>query len=64
MELERIGKKVESAALCPSFEEGRQRRSSEYNDTLNSALPGRSNHCCYKILTSPAAPCSKVARRL
>ena len=28
------------------------------------ALRGRSNHCRDKILSSPAAPCSKVARRL
>ena len=43
-------------AHIPSFEEGRQRRSSKYHATLESALPGRSNHCCDKILTSPVAP--------
>jgi hypothetical protein len=42
--------------FIPSFEEGRPRRSSKRNATLNSARPGRSKHCCNKVLTSPAAP--------
>src|SRR5215510_6660408 len=56
----------------PSFEEGRPRRSSKCNATLNSAQAGRSDHRCGKVLTSieaaryracaahPAAPSFKV----
>jgi len=55
---------MSKAALFPSFEEGRQRRSSKCHVTLHSALPGRSNHCRHKILTSPRCALSKVATYL
>src|SRR4030095_13821195 len=42
--------------VFPSFEEGWPRRSSKCNATLDSARPGRSNHSCDKVLTSPLRP--------
>src|SRR5262245_28446980 len=48
----------------PSFEEGWPRRSTECIATLESARPGRSDHCCNKRLTSPGCALFKVALHL
>src|SRR4030095_7872301 len=54
--LEAVGLNVEQRSLFPSFEEGWPRRSRKCNATSDSARPGRSDHCCTKVLPSPAAP--------
>src|SRR5215510_6154002 len=50
--------------VFPSFEEGWPRRSSEYNATLDSARPGRSNAYYKKTSDLPRCALIKVARHL
>src|SRR5262245_28236884 len=59
--LKRFGRKISTSVYSPPSRRGRVRARNKCNATLDSAQPGRSEHRCYRGLTSPAAPKLKVA---